>query len=166
LIPAEFSLAMMQSTIFFASPAFTPAVLDISRSSRERIAAESTSAPPPAAVEPEAAVDVVLEPADGVLELELAVDAAVELELPVDVWLEFELPHAETARAVRTAASSDKPLCERITTSCLALLDRPGRNAARSPERRLAGISSDVNPSGSVDSRRAPAIAEARYCEG
>jgi hypothetical protein len=58
---------------------------------------------------------------DVVLELALAADVVLELALPVDVGLVVELPHAETTRAIRTAASSGKPLCKRITTSYLTI---------------------------------------------
>jgi hypothetical protein len=96
-----------------------PAVLPISCSSSERIADESTGAPLDVGLEPELPVDVGLE-------LALAVDVVLELELPVDVGLELELPHAETTRAIRTAASNGKPLCKRITTSSLTSTRPPG----------------------------------------
>jgi hypothetical protein len=63
---------------------------------------------------------------DVVLELGLLVDVVLELELPVDVELAPELPHAETTRTSRTAATSGKPLCKRITTSYLTSTRPPG----------------------------------------
>jgi hypothetical protein len=111
---------MMQSTIFFASAFFTPAVPLISCSSSDRSAGESTGVPSDDALALELPVDVGLElalPVDVGLELALPVEVVLELELPVDLGLELELPHAETTRAITTAASSGKPLCKRIATS-------------------------------------------------
>jgi hypothetical protein len=110
LDPGGTQLAMMQSTIFFASGVFTPAVPLSSCSSSERIAGESTGAPSDDALALELPVDVGLE-------LALPVEVVLELELPVDLELELELPHAETTRAITTAASSGKPLSKRIATS-------------------------------------------------
>jgi hypothetical protein len=62
-------------------------------------------------------VDVVLDVGlvvDGVLEMAVAVDVVLELALPVDVGLVLELPHAETTRAIRTAANGGMTLCKRI----------------------------------------------------
>jgi uncharacterized membrane protein len=87
------------------------AVLMISCSSSERIAAEPTDVP----------LDVAFE-----LELELAVELAVELVVALTLELELELeppelPHAETTKLIRTAARSDSPRCKRITTSLLTV---------------------------------------------
>ena len=143
---------MMQSTIFFASAAFTPAVLSIPCSSCLRSAAESSGAPVDAGVELELPVDAVLEP-------ELPVDAVLELEPAVDAGLELEPPHADTVTAVETAASSAMLLCTRITTSSLTSTRPPGWNAARSPVcghwRAAGGVSTQL--------ARAAGIAVERY---